>query len=173
MVSLPLVALYEIPTEVTSAACLGKNPIAFGSGKLPSGHSIPPFNLALTSRLPKCTQSPSKVGIGLKFIRRAGMFHGTSIQVAEQNALSSVCLPFPGTSVTKSCERYEGNEMSALSRAWVIRQEGDSGAIWVAGRKSGRLLRLRGAEKGTAGSCERQNEPQDVPKSYYGFLRRR
>jgi hypothetical protein len=29
------------------------------------------------------------------------------------------------------------------------------------------------AEKGTAGSCDRRNEPQDVPKSSYGFLRRR
>jgi hypothetical protein len=66
MVSLPLaVFFYEVTTEVTSAACLGKNLIALGSGK---PHSILPFDRARTSRLPKCTQSPSKVGIGLKLI---------------------------------------------------------------------------------------------------------
>jgi hypothetical protein len=81
MVCLPLVAVYEITTEVTSAACLRKNLIAFSSGKLPSDHSIPPFDLALTSLLPKRMQSPRKVGIGSKFIGRAGFFHGTPIQV--------------------------------------------------------------------------------------------
>src|ERR1700722_15028601 len=80
MVSLPLVVLYEITTEVTSAACLGKNPIAFGSGKPPSGYPILPFDLALTPRLTKQTQTLDEIGRGFKTIGCGGFSQGTPIQ---------------------------------------------------------------------------------------------
>jgi tartrate dehydratase alpha subunit/fumarate hydratase class I-like protein len=93
MVSLPLVAFYGIATNVTSAARLGKNHITVGSGKR---SSIPPCDLALTSRLPKFRQSLHKVGIGLKGIGCAGFFHGTPIQVAGKNGSVIIVLLIVG-----------------------------------------------------------------------------
>jgi hypothetical protein len=54
MVGLSL-ALYGITANVTSAARLGKNLIAFGSGKKLSEDMIAEFELALTPRLTKRT----------------------------------------------------------------------------------------------------------------------
>jgi hypothetical protein len=76
MVSLPLVTLQKITAEVASTACLGKNLIAFGSGQPASRHSILPFDLAFTARLPKFMQSLHKVGIRLKFIGYARFVGG-------------------------------------------------------------------------------------------------
>jgi len=52
MVGLPL-ALYRITADVTSAACLRKNLIAFASGKRFSDHMVAEFEPALTPRLTK------------------------------------------------------------------------------------------------------------------------
>ena len=48
----------------------------------------------------------------------------------DKNALSLLCLSFPGASVTKSCSYYRGN---AASPRWVIHREADSAAIWLPG----------------------------------------